>query len=103
MSLAALFNIHWGDYTSELLNGLLKTVEFTIAGFVGAALLGLVLALMRLSTLLKALIRSKTLTSPSGRSGAASACSDSRPKRLLCSTSRCESFAADFPWWERPW
>jgi polar amino acid transport system permease protein len=49
MSFAALFNIEWGDYTSDLLDGLLKTVEFTIAGFVGAALLGLVLALMRLS------------------------------------------------------
>jgi polar amino acid transport system permease protein len=49
MSFAALFNIHWGDYTSDLLDGLLKTVEFTIAGFIGAALLGLVLALMRLS------------------------------------------------------
>ena len=49
MSFAALFNIEWGDYGSDLLDGLLKTVEFTIAGFVGAALLGLVLALMRLS------------------------------------------------------
>jgi polar amino acid transport system permease protein len=49
MSFAALFNIEWRDYTSDLLDGLLKTVEFTIAGFVGAALLGLVLALMRLS------------------------------------------------------
>jgi polar amino acid transport system permease protein len=49
MSFAALFNIHWGDYTSDLLDGLLKTVEFTIVGFIGAALLGLVLALMRLS------------------------------------------------------
>jgi polar amino acid transport system permease protein len=49
MSFAALFNIEWGDYTSALVDGLLKTVEFTIAGFVGAALLGLVLALMRLS------------------------------------------------------
>jgi polar amino acid transport system permease protein len=47
MSFAALFNIEWGDYTSDLLDGLLKTVEFTIAGFVGAGLLGLVLALMR--------------------------------------------------------
>jgi polar amino acid transport system permease protein len=49
MSFAALFNIEWGDYTSDLLDGLLKTIEFTIAGFVGAALLGLALALMRLS------------------------------------------------------
>jgi polar amino acid transport system permease protein len=49
MSFAALFNIEWGDYTSDLLDGLLKTIEFTVAGFVGAALLGLALALMRLS------------------------------------------------------
>jgi polar amino acid transport system permease protein len=49
MSFAALFNIEWGDYTSDLWDGLLKTVEFTVAGFVGAALLGLLLALMRLS------------------------------------------------------
>jgi polar amino acid transport system permease protein len=49
MSFAALFNIEWGDYTSDLLDGLLKTIEFTVAGFAGAALLGLALALMRLS------------------------------------------------------
>jgi len=49
MPMAALFNIHWGDYTSDLLDGLVKTIEFTIVGFAGAALLGLVLALMRLS------------------------------------------------------
>jgi polar amino acid transport system permease protein len=49
MPMAALFNIEWGDYTSDLLDGLVKTVEFTVVGFSGAALLGLVLALMRLS------------------------------------------------------
>ena len=49
MSMAALFNVHWGDYTSDLLQGLLKTIEYTVAGFAGAALLGLLLALMRLS------------------------------------------------------
>jgi polar amino acid transport system permease protein len=49
MPMAALFNIEWGDYTSDLLDGLVKTVEFTVVGFAGAALLGLVLALMRLS------------------------------------------------------
>jgi polar amino acid transport system permease protein len=49
MTMAALFNVHWGDYTSDLLQGLLKTVEYTVAGFAGAAVLGLVLALMRLS------------------------------------------------------
>jgi len=49
MPMAALFNIEWGDYTSDLLDGLVKTIEYTVVGFIGAALLGLVLALMRLS------------------------------------------------------
>jgi polar amino acid transport system permease protein len=49
MTMAALFNVHWGDYTSDLVHGLIKTLEFTAAGFVGAAALGLVIALMRLS------------------------------------------------------
>lgn len=49
MTPLALFKVHWGDYTSSLWDGLLKTLEFTVAGFVGAAALGLVVALMRLS------------------------------------------------------
>ena len=48
-SLAALFNVEWGDYTSDLFDALIKTIEYTIVGFIGASLLGLVLALMRLS------------------------------------------------------
>ena len=48
-SFAALFNVEWGDYKSDLFDAIIKTIEFTIVGFVGAALLGLVLALMRLS------------------------------------------------------
>jgi polar amino acid transport system permease protein len=48
-SLAALFNVEWGDYTSDLLDALIKTIEFTVVGFAGAAALGLVVALMRLS------------------------------------------------------
>jgi polar amino acid transport system permease protein len=51
MTPLALFKVHWGDYTSSLWDGLLKTLEFTVAGFVGAAALGLVVALMRLSPL----------------------------------------------------
>jgi polar amino acid transport system permease protein len=50
MTLSALFNIHWSDYTSDLASALLKTIEFTIVGFAGAAVLGLALALMRLSS-----------------------------------------------------
>ena len=49
MTLTALFEIEWSDYTSDLGSALLKTLEFTVAGFTGAALLGLLLALMRLS------------------------------------------------------
>jgi polar amino acid transport system permease protein len=49
MPLAALFNVHWGDYTSDLWSALIKTIEYTVVSFIGAALLGLVLALMRLS------------------------------------------------------
>jgi polar amino acid transport system permease protein len=49
MTLTALFEIQWSDYTSDLASALLKTLEFTVAGFTGAALLGLILALMRLS------------------------------------------------------
>jgi polar amino acid transport system permease protein len=45
----ALFNVEWSEYAPALRDGLIKTLEFTAAGFVGAALLGLLLALMRLS------------------------------------------------------
>ena len=45
----ALFHVHWGDYTSDLWHALIKTLEFTAVGFAGAAGLGLVVALMRLS------------------------------------------------------
>jgi His/Glu/Gln/Arg/opine family amino acid ABC transporter permease subunit len=40
--------IDWGSYSSELGHALLRTLEFTVLGFVGAVLLGLVLALLRL-------------------------------------------------------
>ena len=49
MTVTALFEIHWSDYSSDLFTALLKTIEFTAVGFAGAALLGLILALMRLS------------------------------------------------------
>ena len=49
MTVTALFEIDWSDYSSDLLTALLKTIEFTAVGFAGAALLGLILALMRLS------------------------------------------------------
>jgi polar amino acid transport system permease protein len=47
----ALLEVPWSDYSSDLWHALLKTIEYTLVSFVGAALLGLVLALMRLSPL----------------------------------------------------
>jgi polar amino acid transport system permease protein len=46
---AGLFEVTWSDYTSDLGTALVKTAQFTAAGFAGAAVLGLVLALLRLS------------------------------------------------------
>ena len=40
--------IDWGSYIPDLLHGLLRTLEYTVLGFVGAVILGLALALMRL-------------------------------------------------------
>jgi polar amino acid transport system permease protein len=51
MTVADILKVDWSDYTPALRDGLIKTLEFTAAGFVGAALLGLALALMRLSPL----------------------------------------------------
>jgi polar amino acid transport system permease protein len=45
----ALFHVHWADYSSDLVDGLVKTVEFTVAGFAGAVALGLAVALLRLN------------------------------------------------------
>jgi polar amino acid transport system permease protein len=49
--LAELFQVPWNDYADNLALGLLRTVGYTIASFVGATALGLVLALMRLNHL----------------------------------------------------
>jgi polar amino acid transport system permease protein len=51
VTVTALFSVPWSDYSSDLLHALIKTIEYTIASFIGAALLGLILALMRLSPL----------------------------------------------------
>ncbi len=40
--------VDWGSYVPELWHALLRTLEYTVLGFVGAVLLGLALALMRL-------------------------------------------------------
>ena len=49
------FHVHWSEWTTQLLDGLLRTLEYTVLGFTAAALFGLVLALMRTSRL--ALVR----------------------------------------------
>jgi polar amino acid transport system permease protein len=49
------FHVAWSEWTSTLLDGLLKTIEYAALGFLAAALLGLVLALMRTSRI--ALVR----------------------------------------------
>ncbi len=43
------FQVPWSDYTPALLEGLRRTVGYTVVSFAGAAVLGLVLALLRLS------------------------------------------------------
>lgn len=47
--LSGLFMVPWHLYVGDLARGLLKTLEYTLAGFIGAAALGLALALMRLN------------------------------------------------------
>ena len=49
--LAQLFQVPWGDYAGNLGEGLLRTLAYTVASFVGATILGLALALMRLNRL----------------------------------------------------
>lgn len=47
--IAAIFHVHWGYYAPSLLKAGLKTLEFTGASYVGAIILGFVLALLRIS------------------------------------------------------
>src|SRR5213078_854378 len=44
-----LFQVPWSQYAADLVDGLFKTLEYAAAGFAGAVLLGLLLAMMRLS------------------------------------------------------
>jgi His/Glu/Gln/Arg/opine family amino acid ABC transporter permease subunit len=50
-----MFHVHWSEWSGQLVDGLLRTLEYTVLGFALAAALGLVLALMRTSRL--ALVR----------------------------------------------
>ncbi|WNZ13315.1 amino acid ABC transporter permease [Streptomyces sp. 11x1] len=47
--LAAFFEVPWSDYRSDLVDALWRTVSYTVVSFVGAVLLGLAVALLRLS------------------------------------------------------
>jgi polar amino acid transport system permease protein len=47
--LDGVFQVDWSQYRPDLLSGLRNTLLYTALGFTGAALLGLVLALMRTS------------------------------------------------------
>jgi polar amino acid transport system permease protein len=58
----ALFKVPWSDYQSDLAKALLKTVEFTVVSFAGAALLGLGVALLRLAPLRPARILAAVYT-----------------------------------------
>jgi polar amino acid transport system permease protein len=45
------FKVDWGHYVPALAHGLRMTIEYTVASFAGAAVLGLIVALLRLSRL----------------------------------------------------
>lgn len=47
--LAAFLEVPWSDYRSDLVDALWRTVSYTVVSFVGAVLLGLAVALLRLS------------------------------------------------------
>jgi polar amino acid transport system permease protein len=44
-----MFQVPWSDYRPDLLDALLRTLSYTAVGFVGAVLLGLAVALLRLN------------------------------------------------------
>lgn len=43
-------NVEWSSYYSDLLNGVLVTLEYTVASYIGALLLAAIIALMRTSS-----------------------------------------------------
>ena len=45
-----MFQVPWSEYSDAMWEGLLKTLSYTAAGFVGAALVGLAVALLRVSS-----------------------------------------------------
>ncbi|MFG2025893.1 amino acid ABC transporter permease [Streptomyces sp. NPDC048825] len=49
MTVSELFQVPWSDYRSDLIDALWRTLSYTVVSFVGAVLLGLAVALLRLS------------------------------------------------------
>jgi polar amino acid transport system permease protein len=47
--MSGLFEVPWSEYRPDLIDALGRTVSYTVAGFSGAVLLGLAVALLRLS------------------------------------------------------
>ncbi|MDX3244473.1 amino acid ABC transporter permease [Streptomyces sp. ME18-1-4] len=47
--MSGLFQVPWSDYRSDLLDALVRTLSYTVVSFAGAVVLGLVVALLRLS------------------------------------------------------
>jgi polar amino acid transport system permease protein len=47
--MSGLFEVPWSDYRPDLLDALWRTVSYTVVSFAGAVLLGLAVALLRLS------------------------------------------------------
>ena len=45
-----MFQVPWSEYSDALWEGLLKTLAYTAAGFAGATLVGLAVALLRVSS-----------------------------------------------------
>lgn len=46
---ASFFKISWGEFVPSLIEGLLTTLQYTVVGFIGAVVVGMLAALMRRS------------------------------------------------------
>lgn len=49
LSIASVFHVPWGQYATPLFQAFVRTVEFTAASYVGAIMLGLLVALLRVA------------------------------------------------------
>lgn len=50
LTMPAILSVDWASYAPDLITAALRTLQFTVAGFLGATLLGAALALMRVSS-----------------------------------------------------